>query len=268
MNTHHSHKTPIGEQLISNYVVVSNQHLTPQYSRIVLSPADRTETIPYCAPGQFVQVAPDAKDVLLRRPISINDVDAESNTLTLLVRKAGRGTEAIMSRREGDLLNLVLPLGNGFDLDIPAGSRALLVGGGVGVAPLLLLGRRLKEAGVEPVFLLGARSYDDLLELEDFEKVGDVLTATEDGSHGVKGFVTAHQALAEKWEKVYVCGPAPMMKAVAAMTRQTGSPTEVSLENMMACGLGACLCCVENTVRGNVCVCTEGPVFPLEMLNW
>ncbi|MDE6557411.1 MAG: dihydroorotate dehydrogenase electron transfer subunit [Duncaniella sp.] len=267
MSHFHSQAHPASEKRMSDFRIISNDHLHGLYSRLVLTPADGKE-MPQILPGQFVQVAADAKGVLLRRPISVNDVDYEVNTLTLLVRKAGPGTEAIISREKGDIINLVYPLGNGFDLDIPEESSVLLVGGGVGVAPLLYLGRRLKSLGVEPMFLLGARTKDDLLKMEEFESLGTVFTATEDGSTGVKGFVTAHPVLKEKWQKVYVCGPAPMMKAVANMTRATGSPTEVSLENMMACGLGACLCCVENTVKGNVCVCTEGPVFPLEELNW
>lgn len=266
MSHSHRHSPAAGDQHISDFTVVGNRRLSGLYSRLDLRPTDGAP-LPQIFPGQFVQVEADAKGVLLRRPISINDVDYAKGEISLLVRKAGRGTEAIIARKEGETLNLVYPLGNGFDYE-DAGSRVLLVGGGVGVAPLLYLGRKLREQGVVPVFLLGARSENDLLEIEEFGQIGEVLTATEDGSRGVKGFVTAHPALAEKWDKVFVCGPAPMMKAVAKMTRVSGSPTEVSLENMMACGLGACLCCVENTVRGNVCVCTEGPVFNLEELNW
>ncbi|MDE6062764.1 MAG: dihydroorotate dehydrogenase electron transfer subunit, partial [Duncaniella sp.] len=97
---------------------------------------------------------------------------------------------------------------------------------------------------------------------------GKVHVCTEDGSEGVKGFVTAHPCLEEEYFRYYCCGPAPMMKAVAAVARRNGTDCEVSLENMMACGLGACLCCVEKTVKGNVCVCTEGPVFNINELTW
>ncbi|MDE6524115.1 MAG: dihydroorotate dehydrogenase electron transfer subunit, partial [Paramuribaculum sp.] len=109
----------------------------------------------------------------------------------------------------------------------------------------------------------------DLLELDEFKRIGTVHIATDDGSAGVHGLVTQHPAIdSQDIDCIYCCGPAPMMKAVAAIARQNNVACEVSLENMMACGLGACLCCVENTVKGNVCVCTEGPVFNITQLTW
>ncbi|MDE5692338.1 MAG: dihydroorotate dehydrogenase electron transfer subunit [Duncaniella sp.] len=237
------------------------------YSRLTLAPADGS-TLPVILPGQFVQVAANTPGVFLRRPISINDVNYDQNTIDLLIRKAGKGTSTLVALKEGDKLNILLPLGNGFSLDVTSGSRLLLIGGGVGVAPLLYLGRKLKEAGHKPEFLLGARSAADLLELDDFAAVGTVHVSTEDGSMGERGLVTRHSALEGNIDTIYCCGPAPMMKAVAAIARERAINCEVSLENMMACGLGACLCCVENTVKGNVCVCTEGPVFNINLLNW
>lgn len=237
------------------------------YSRLTLAPADGS-TLPVILPGQFVQVAANTPGVFLRRPISINDVNYDQNTIDLLIRKAGKGTSTLVALKEGDKLNILLPLGNGFSLDVASGSRLLLIGGGVGVAPLLYLGRKLKEAGYKPEFLLGARSAADLLELDDFAAVGTVHVSTEDGSMGERGLVTRHSALEGNIDTIYCCGPAPMMKAVAAIARERAINCEVSLENMMACGLGACLCCVENTVKGNVCVCTEGPVFNINLLNW
>lgn len=119
------------------------------------------------------------------------------------------------------------------------------------------------------MFLLGARTGNDLLELEDFKRYGEVYITTEDGSMGEKGFVTQHTLLqARSFSRISVCGPKPMMVAVAKYAMHAGIPCEVSLENMMACGLGACLCCVEKTVRGNVCVCKEGPVFDIKDLTW
>ncbi len=237
------------------------------YSRLTLAPADGS-MLPAILPGQFVQVAANTPGVFLRRPISINDVNYDQNTIDLLIRKAGKGTSTLVALKEGDKLNILLPLGNGFSFDVASGSRLLLIGGGVGVAPLLYLGRKLKEAGHKPEFLLGARSAADLLELDDFAAVGTVHVSTEDGSMGEHGLVTRHSALEGNIDTIYCCGPAPMMKAVAAIARERAINCEVSLENMMACGLGACLCCVENTVKGNVCVCTEGPVFNINLLNW
>jgi dihydroorotate dehydrogenase electron transfer subunit len=234
---------------------------------MVLSPADGSR-LPEMLPGQFVEVGVETSGVLLRRPISINDVDYEANTLTLLVRNAGRGTSALMDMKSGDRINLLLPLGKGFSTEAPQGAKLLLIGGGVGVAPLLYLGKVLKSEGFAPEFLLGARTAADLLSLDEFKNVGTVHVCTEDGSDGVEGFVTAHPCLSESYHRYYCCGPAPMMKAVAAVARSNGTDCEVSLENMMACGLGACLCCVEKTVKGNVCVCTEGPVFNTNELTW
>lgn len=252
---------------VKDFIIIDNCKIGEAYCKIRLAPADGS-ILPGMLPGQFVEVAVETPGVLLRRPISINDVDRQANILTLLVRNAGRGTSALIDMKAGERLNLLLPLGNGFSTEAPDGARLILIGGGVGVAPLLYLGKVLKEKGFEPEFLLGARTVADLLSLDDFKAVGKVHVCTEDGSEGVKGFVTAHPCLSEKATRYYCCGPAPMMKAVAKVARQNGVDCEVSLENMMACGLGACLCCVEKTVKGNVCVCTEGPVFNINELTW
>ena len=148
-------------------------------------------------------------------------------------------------------------------------TKLLLVGGGVGTAPMLYLGACLKAAGFAPVFLLGARSASDLLQLEDFEQYGEVYMTTEDGSAGEKGYVTNHSILNDvNFDQIYTCGPKPMMMAVAKYAKSKNIACEVSLENTMACGIGACLCCVEKTSEGHVCVCTEGPVFNIEKLTW
>lgn len=252
---------------VIDFIITATTRYNDMYTRLTLAPADGS-LLPAIAPGQFVQVAAETPGVFLRRPISINDVSFDRNTIDLLVRKAGRGTEALIALKEGDKVNILLPLGNGFSLEAPAGSRLMLIGGGVGVAPLLYLGRKLREAGYEPEFLLGARSASDVLEYDDFARIGKVHVSTEDGSMGEKGLVTQHSALDQKIDRIYCCGPAPMMKAVARIAKEGDIECEVSLENMMACGLGACLCCVENTVKGNVCVCTEGPVFNINLLNW
>ncbi|MCI9607944.1 MAG: dihydroorotate dehydrogenase electron transfer subunit [Muribaculaceae bacterium] len=252
----------------TDFKVVECVQLNAIYSLLKLSPAGGSP-LPPVAPGQFVQVkVPGCEDVFLRRPISINFVDTDSNSLWLLVRRAGKATEVLCDIAAGEIVNLILPLGNGFSM--PAGKDAsiLLVGGGVGVAPLLYFGKILKDNGYSPKFLLGARSERDLLELNLFEQYGPVFTSTEDGSHGEKGLVTQHSVLATGIEHIYCCGPAPMMKAVASVAKAIGAECEVSLENMMACGVGACLCCVEKTVKGNVCVCTEGPVFNINKLTW
>ena len=226
--------------------------------------------LPQMVPGQFVEVRVDhSPTTFLRRPISINNYVAEANELWLLVARVGDGTRQLGTLSEGDVVNCLLPLGNGFTVPTRPDSRVLLVGGGVGVAPLLYFGKKIREAGARPTFLLGARTQADLLQLELFEKLGDVHVTTEDGSYGEKGFVTNHSVLERvRFDQISCCGPKPMMMAVARYAAKNDIFCEVSLENMMACGLGACLCCVEKTVSGNLCVCKEGPVFNIKKLLW
>ena len=237
--------------------------------------------LPECQPGQFAQLRVDSPRAFLRRPISIHNV--EGNEISFLVQVVGEGTRWLGNLKPGDVLNAVLPLGKGFSFDSSElktqdsslekpKAFPLLIGGGVGVAPLLFLGKKLKEQGVRPTFLLGARTKDLLLRLDAFRNVGEVLVTTEDGSMGEKGFVTQHPILQSSHLQssiLYVCGPMPMMKAVARYAKEKNIRCEASLENRMACGVGACLCCVEEMADGhNRCVCTEGPVFDTKQLNW
>lgn len=226
--------------------------------------------LPEMLPGQFVEVRVDnSPSTFLRRPISINNVDYDRNELWLLVAAVGDGTRQLQKLQKGDHLNCMLPLGNSFTMPTDSAQKVLLVGGGVGVAPLLYFGKRIKEMGGEPTFLLGARSAKDVLERELFEQVGRVFITTEDGSEGEKGFVTNHSVLAqEHFDRISTCGPKPMMMAVARYAFKNDIECEVSLENKMACGVGACLCCVEKTVEGNKCVCKEGPVMNIKKLTW
>lgn len=254
------------KKFLIDFKIVKNERLSDSYSLFVLEPTHGE--LPEMLPGQFVQVeVPNSKSTYLRRPISINYVDYANNQLWLLVRKAGDGTASLMKLAENNIVNLMLPLGNGFT--IFPGETMLLIGGGVGVAPLLYLGKKAKEAGANVKFLLGARTENDLLELEQFESVGEVFVSTENGGKGEKGFVTQHSVLnSGSFSRIACCGPMPMMKAVAKIAKDKSIECEVSLENVMACGLGACLCCVEDTIEGNVCVCKEGPVFNIKRLKW
>ncbi len=230
-----------------------------------------SEPLPEIRAGQFVEVrVADSPHTFLRRPISVNYICRERNELWLLIRVVGEGTRHLSALSGGDRLNVLFPLGNGFTPGHDGG-QVLLVGGGVGIAPLLEYGRQLCQAGAVPTFLLGGRSKKDLLQMELFEQFGPVYVTTEDGSRGQRGFVTDSPLLAgglPQDMRIACCGPKPMMMAVARYAKGHGLECEVSLENMMACGLGACLCCVEHTLRGNVCVCTEGPVFNITELTW
>jgi len=242
----------------------------PVGGRYVLIKLTSDEPLPVMLPGQFVEVRVDqSPTTFLRRPISINFVDRERNELWLLVAAIGDGTRRLASLHESECLNCVLPLGNGFTMPTKADERLLLVGGGVGVAPLLYMGAEMKRMGCEPTFLLGARSAKDLLMLDEFRQYGRVFVTTEDGSEGERGFVTNHSLLSqEQFDRIATCGPKPMMVAMARYAAKVSVECEVSLENMMACGLGACLCCVEKTTEGNLCVCKEGPVFNTKRLLW
>ena len=249
-----------------NLRVASADHLTDHH---VLLKLTNDDALPEMFPGQFVEVRVDnSPSTFLRRPISINFVDYEKNEMWLLVAAIGEGTKHLSQLKAGEMLNCVLPLGNGFTMPQSAAQRVLLVGGGVGVAPLLYMGAEMKRKGFEPTFLLGARSAKDLLEIDLFEKYGRVCITTEDASKGEQGFVTNHSVLNEKFDMIATCGPKPMMKAVAQYAHKAGIECEASLENMMACGLGACLCCVEKTTEGNICVCKEGPVLNIKKLLW
>lgn len=244
-----------------------NVPLSNQYALLVLTSLQK---LPEILPGQFAEVRVDGSSTtFLRRPISIHFVDYDTNELWLLIQIIGNGTKRMAEMKVGDTMNLLFPLGNSFTIPENKNTKVLLVGGGCGVAPLLYLGAYLQRVGVEVNFLLGARSKSDLLQLCEYERFGTVYTTTEDGSHGERGFVTQHSLLnGSNFDLIYTCGPTPMMKAVASYAAKTSTICEVSLENTMACGIGACLCCVTDTTEGHVCVCTEGPVFNITKLKW
>ena len=254
------------KKYVSDLKVVSVEHIHEKY---VLLKLTQDNPLPVMMPGQFVEVrVDDSPATFLRRPISINFVDRKHNHLWLLVAAVGNGTRRLARLQAGDTLNCLFPLGNSFSMpDSP--KKVLLVGGGVGVAPLLYMGQQLVARGMEPTFLLGARSAADLLLLDEYKKYGRVCLTTEDGSAGERGFVTNHSILQnETFDQISTCGPKPMMMAVARYAHEKGIYCEASLENLMACGLGACLCCVEKTTEGNLCVCKEGPVFDVNRLLW
>ena len=223
--------------------------------------------IPPMAPGQFVEVAVDRADVLLNRPFSIfNRTERE---LELLVAPIGRATRALCSYKAGDTLRVIGPLGKGFSTDIAAGEKVLLIGGGVGIAPLYYQLRTLLEKGVKAEVLYGMRTKPDAELMAKFEALAPLHVCTDDGSFGFHGLVTQHPVMAAKgYDFMQICGPKPMMRAcMHKAVKELATDGEVSLENNMACGLGACLCCVEDTSKGNVCVCKDGPVFNFKQLE-
>lgn len=222
------------------------------------------DTAEITAPGQFVNIALPGK--FLRRPISV--CDWEPGRLVLLVKEAGAGTADLVRMAPGTVLDLLTGLGNGFTTDPEAaGPAPVLVGGGIGIAPLYGLAKRLIAAGQRPSAVLGFRTREEAFYLKEFAALGLPLeTATEDGSLGVKGFVT--QALDKLPEDGYIlaCGPAAMLKAVHGHPRVRDG--QFSFEARMACGFGACVGCSISTVNGPRRVCKDGPVFPGEVITW
>ncbi|MDN4073506.1 dihydroorotate dehydrogenase electron transfer subunit [Fictibacillus terranigra] len=220
------------------------------------------------SPGQFVHMrVSDSFQPLLRRPISICDVDLTSQTLTMLYRKEGAGTSLLSEKKDGDMIDLLGPLGNGFPLDALAeGKTALLVGGGIGVPPLYYLAKQLQKRGIKVISVLGFQSFEDAFYKEKFEAVGEVFISTADGSQGCKGFVTdVIKSHSFTYDLLYSCGPSVMLKALEQQVPSASG--YFSLEERMGCGIGACFACVCHVNGGlpsdYVKVCSNGPVFPI-----
>lgn len=255
------------EKRIENLKVKKNIKLNSDSFVLVL---ESEKGIPAILPGQFAQLKVDrTPEVFLRRPFSIHDVDVVDSTISIFIKIIGKGTQALSDLKVGDLIDTIYPLGNSFSK--PFGDRVLFVGGGSGVAPFLFFAKELNKIGLFPDILLGARSAEQIVLTHEFNKYGKVLITTEDGSLGEKGFVTNHSALNSgkpAYDFIYTCGPEPMMKAIGSLAMSYNISCEASLENLMACGFGVCLCCVTPTIEGNLCVCTEGPVFNVNHLKW
>lgn len=215
-----------------------------------------------CAPGQFVHIrVGDGSEHMLRRPISICEIDHAADTFTMIFRREGAGTARLASLRAGDEIDLLAPLGKGFPVTA-ARQSALLVGGGIGVPPLFELSKQLNRRGIETVHVLGFQSAKDTFYLERFAGLGATHVATVDGTLGRKGFVTDVIAdLPVTFDVFYSCGPKAML---SALTEQlTDVPGYISLEERMGCGVGVCFACVckARNDSGYVKVCTDGPVF-------
>lgn len=227
----------------------------------------KNEKLPTIKAGQFVSILVDDADIFLRRPFSIHDVDEKKQTFSLFIKAVGKGSKALQNKQKGDLIDILYPLGNGYSID--NGGKVLLIGGGFGVAPLYLLAKQLQQKANEIHLLVGARSKEHILLTEKFKGIAQVHITTEDHSLGQKGYVTDHSIMNEHFDKIYTCGPTPMTKAIANYAISHNIPCEVSLENMMACSYGVCLCCVtETTDNENVTTCLQGPVFNVNQLKW
>ena len=247
--------------------IVRSESIATDVVRLTLN---APEIMAAAMPGQFVmiQVAP-AKDPLLRRPFSIHQISREGY-LQILFKIVGRGTELLAKYRIGEKLLLLGPLGNGFGI---TEGKACLVGGGMGIAPLLFLASRCLQQGVAPIVILGARNREELIPLvSDFKNLGlEVQAATDDGSFGHHGLVTdvLKNMNLDSTFTVYSCGPRPMMAAIHHLCLKENIHCQVSVETVMACGMGACLgCAVPLRAGGYAHVCSDGPVFEAGDLLW
>ena len=263
-------------------MVLSNVELSPGYFRMRMT---APQELASSAPGQFLMLkVNDAIDPLLRRPFGLFDVGSFLPEYSgcgaqvyceILYKVVGKGTKLLSALHHGDLVDLLAPLGKGFDLG-PAGEEKVLVGGGVGLAPLYYLAKELKNRGEKVRLFAGGRNRDDILCITEFERLGvETYVATDDGTLGERGFVTQvlepHLA---PGTRIFACGPTPMLNAVAKMAQKSGVPCQVSMEAYMACGVGACLGCVMKGANHTEetpdyrCVCKDGPVFDSFELQW
>ncbi len=237
------------------YTIRENAPLTAKVWRMVLSgecPCDR--------PGQFVNIRLAGK--FLRRPISV--CDAGEDSLTILYKVVGEGTEQMSGMRPGETLDVLTRLGNGYDT-AKSGQNPLLVGGGVGVPPLYLLCKQLLGEGKKPRVIMGFNTSDEVFYEDEFRALGvPVTVATADGSYGVRGFVTDAMKGVD-CSYIYTCGPLPMLRAVYAASDVSG---QYSFEERMGCGFGACMGCSCKTKYGNKRICKDGPVLEKEEIIW
>ena len=239
----------------SIFEIVENKPLTKDVFRMVLS----GDTTAITASGQFVNIQLDG--MYLRRPISVCDWDEK--TLTIVYKVVGKGTEAMSKMASGVKLDILTGLGNGYDLT-KAGDAPVLLGGGVGVPPMYGCAKRLVEMGIKPTVILGFNVKDEIFYEEEFKALGcETIVTTVEGFYGVKGFVT--NALPENYTHFYTCGPEPMLKAVYKATNTSG---QMSFEERMGCGFGACMGCSCKTLTGYKRICKDGPVMMKEEILW
>ena len=239
----------------SIFEILENKALTKDVFKMVLS----GDTSDITASGQFVNI--QLEGLYLRRPISVCDWD--DKTLTIVYKVVGKGTEQMSKMVPGVKLDVLTGLGNGYDLT-KAGDKPVLLGGGVGVPPMYGCAKKLVELGIKPTVILGFNVKDEIFYEEEFKALGcETIVTTVDGSYGVKGFVT--NALPENYTHFYTCGPEPMLKAVYKATNTSG---QMSFEERMGCGFGACMGCSCKTLTGYKRICKDGPVMMKEEILW
>ena len=238
------------------FEIMENTALTESVFKMVLS----GDVSDITAPGQFVNIQLDG--LFLRRPISVCDLG--ENTLTIIYKAVGKGTEQMSRMHPGEKLDVLTGLGNGYDLSV-AGERPVLLGGGVGVPPMYLLAKELLAQGKKVTVILGFNTESEIFYEKEFMALGaDVIVTTVDGSRGIKGFVTDALKMLD-YTYFYTCGPEPMLKAVYKASTTSG---QMSFEKRMGCGFGACMGCSCKTLTGYKRICKEGPVMRKEEILW
>ena len=239
----------------SYFSIIQNEKLTESVYKMTL----KGDVSDITKPGQFINIKLDG--LFLRRPISVNDISAD--TLTIIYKVVGKGTEQLASMQSGEL-DILTGLGNGYDID-KSGDSPLLVGGGVGVPPLYLLAKQLLAQGKNVTVILGFNKKEEVFYAKEFEDLGcKVIVTTVDGSLGVKGFVTSAMDNLD-YSHIYTCGPEPMLKSVYKIAKTSG---QFSFEERMGCGFGACMGCSCKTLYGNKRICKDGPVLVKEEIIW
>ena len=237
------------------YKIITNEKLTDNVFKMILE----GDTSEITAPGQFINIK--LEGFFLRRPISICDYDEK--TITIIYKVVGEGTEYMSTLTEGEELDCLVGLGNGFD--ISKSTKPLLIGGGVGVPPMYNLAKNLIENGQQPVVVLGFNTKDEVFYEDEFKALGcETYVTTVDGSYGINGFVT-DAMMDVDYDYFYTCGPMPMFKAINAATSVSG---QFSFEERMGCGFGACMGCSCKTKYGNKRICKDGPVLEKEEIIW
>ena len=240
----------------SIFRIVSNEALTDSVYKMVLS----GDTSAITAAGQFVNIQLSGK--FLRRPISVCDYNDE--TLTIVYKVVGKGTEQMSAMAPGEALDILTGLGNGYDLTL-SGNKPVLLGGGVGVPPMYGCAKKLVELGIKPTVILGFNTADEIFYEDEFKALGcETIVTTVDGSYGVKGFAVAPLENMD-YTYFYTCGPEPMLKAVYKATNTSG---QMSFEERMGCGFGACMGCSCKTLTGYKRICKDGPVMMKEEIKW
>jgi len=252
--------------------ILSNNKAGHAYYKMVL---DAPHIAKIAKPGQFVQIkCSDSMEPFLRRPFSIHKT---RTGLEILYEVVGKGTEMLSKKQKGEYLDTLGPLGNGFSLPGPSHlePRAIIIAGGIGAAPLVYLAEELTKNKIKTIVLIGAKTKDLILCEKDFKKItSEVYVSTDDGTYGCKGFVSNlfHKILKTTESKfetiVYVCGPHAMLRCIADICHERNFECQVSMEEKMACGFGACLGCVVETKSGNKLACKDGPVFNTSELTW